>query len=115
MAILGPAGLERVALTSHTNLLALLDRLEAVTGVSRRFSSPVFHEAVLSLSAPAARVLDRLRSDGLLAGFDLRSYYPELGDAILVCTTETKSAADLDRYARSLGVALAPELSAAAP
>jgi glycine dehydrogenase subunit 1 len=60
-------------------------------------------------------VLDRLRSDGLLAGFDLRSYYPELGDAILVCTTETKSATDLDRYARSLGGALAPELSAAAP
>jgi glycine dehydrogenase subunit 1 len=110
MAILGPAGLERVALASHTNLLALLDRLEGATGVSRRFSSPVFHEAVLSLSAPAARVLDRLRGEGLLAGFNLRSHYPELGDAILVCTTETKSAADLDRYARSLDAALAAEL-----
>ncbi len=31
MAILGPAGLERVALACHTNLLALLDRLEGRT------------------------------------------------------------------------------------
>lgn len=114
MAILGPAGLERAALASHTNLLALLDRLEGVAGVSRRFSSPVFHEAVLSLRAPAAQVLDQLRAGGVLAGLDLRSYYPELGEAILVCTTETKTEADLERYARCLGAALAAEPGAAA-
>jgi glycine dehydrogenase subunit 1 len=114
MAILGPAGLERVALASHTNLLALLDRLAGVAGVSRRFSSPVFHEVVLSLRAPAARVLDRLQNQGVLAGLDLRSDYPELGEAILVCTTETKTEADLERYARSLGAALSVEPGAAA-
>jgi glycine dehydrogenase subunit 1 len=103
LALLGPEGLRRVAHACHANLLALLARLREVPGVRRRFASPVFHEAALSLSAP---VLDQLCDQGLLAGLDLRQLYPELGNAILVCTTETKTAADLERYARSLCAAL---------
>jgi glycine dehydrogenase subunit 1 len=114
MAILGPAGLERAALASHTNLLTLLDRLMDTSGVSRRFSAPAFHETVLSLPIPAARVVDRLRQQGIWAGLDLSQYYPELGHAILVCTTETKTEADLDRYVRTLGAALSAESNSAA-
>lgn len=114
MAILGPVGLERVALASHTNLLTLLDRLKDTSGVSRRFSAPVFHETVLSLPIPAARIVDRLRQQGIWAGLDLSQYYPELGNAILVCTTETKTDADLDRYVRTLGGVLAAENNPAA-
>jgi glycine dehydrogenase subunit 1 len=114
MAILGPEGLKRVALASHGNLLALLASLKNVPGVSRRFSAPVFHETVLSLPAPARGILDRLRAEGLLGGLDLSAHYPELGDAVLVCTTETKTKADLDRYARALSAALSPGADAAA-
>jgi glycine cleavage system P protein (glycine dehydrogenase) subunit 1 len=109
MAILGPTGLERMALASHTNLLTLLDRLKDTSGVSRRFSAPVFHETVLSLPIPAARVVDRLCQQGIWAGLDLSRHYPELGNAMLVCTTETKTEADLDRYVRTLGAALSAE------
>jgi glycine dehydrogenase subunit 1 len=94
-------------------LLALLDRLNGVSGVRRRFASPLFHEATLSLDARASTVLDHLCDQGLLAGLDLREFYPELGDAVLVCTTETKSAADLDRYVRSLAAALSAAPGAA--
>jgi glycine dehydrogenase subunit 1 len=50
----------------------------------------------------------------LLAGLDLREHYPELGNAILVCTTETKTAADLERYARCLSAALSAAAGPAA-
>jgi glycine dehydrogenase subunit 1 len=113
MAILGPEGLKRVALACHSNLLALLERLKDVPGVSRRFSSPVFHETVLSLDAPAALLLTRLQEQGLLGGLDLNSYYPELGHAILVCVTETKTETDLERYTLSLGAALSSAVGAA--
>jgi glycine dehydrogenase subunit 1 len=115
LALLGPEGLRRVAHTCHANLLGLLDRLNGVSGVRRRFASPAFHEATLSLAAPAAAVLDQLCDQGLLAGLDLCEFYPELGDAILVCTTETKTTADLDHYVRSLHAALsaAPDAAAA--
>ena len=106
MALLGPAGLTTAAQACHANLMALLERLARIPGVARRFRGSVFHEAVLGLDAPSQAVLDKLRGDGLLAGLDLSEWYPELGNAILVCTTETKTAQDLDRYARALESAL---------
>jgi len=111
LALLGPEGLRRVAHACHANLLALLSRLTQIPGVRRCFAAPVFHEAVLSLRAP---VLDQLCSQGLLAGLDLRPFYPELGNAVLVCTTETKTTADLERYARGLSTALSAPGGAAA-
>jgi len=115
LALLGPEGLRRVAHTCHANLLGLLDRLKGVSGVRRRFASPAFHEATLSLAVPAAAVLEQLCDQGLLAGLDLCEMYPELGHAILVCTTETKTTGDLDHYVRSLDTALsaAPDAAAA--
>jgi glycine dehydrogenase subunit 1 len=113
LALLGPEGLRRVARACHGNLLALLDRLKSVAGVRRRFASPAFHEVTLALPAPCAPVLDQLCGQGLLAGLDLSESYPELGNAILVCTTETKTAADLERYGRSLSAALSATPEAA--
>src|SRR5204862_4995047 len=88
MALLGPDGLERAAAACHANLKALLDKLGAVSGVARVFNRPAFHEAVLRVDAPVADILEELRAQRILAGYDLRADYPELGEAFLVCTTE---------------------------
>ena len=103
MTLLGPEGLRRVAAQSHANTLALLEQLEAVTGVKRIFSGPLFHEAAVTLPAPVGTVLRALKAQGILAGLDLQEYYPELGNALLVCATETKTADDLQKYAGHLG------------
>jgi glycine dehydrogenase subunit 1 len=102
MALLGPDGLERVAAACHASTNALIDRLTAIKGVKRAFSRPVFHEVVLQLDAPAADVLRALEAKGILGGFDLSSHYPELGSALLVCATETRTAADIQQYAAEL-------------
>jgi glycine dehydrogenase subunit 1 len=60
----------------------------------------------LTLPAPTAEVLSRLKQKGILGGLDLQGYYPELGNALLICTTETKTAADLQNYAEALEWAL---------
>lgn len=102
LSLLGPAGLARVASTSHANTRALADRLAALPGVARAFASPFFHEVVLKLSDNAHDVLRALRAQGILGGLDISGWYPELGQAILVCATETKTAADLDHYAQQM-------------
>lgn len=102
MSLLGPDGLERVAAACHANTNALIDKLTAIKGVKRAFSRPVFHEVVLLLDAPAAEVLRALEAKGILGGFDLSSHYPELGNALLVCATETRTAADIQQYAAEL-------------
>lgn len=102
MALLGPEGLERVAAACHANTGRLVERLSAIPGVSRVFNGPFFHEAVLRVNKPARDVLTALAADNILGGYDLSAHYPELGEAILVCATETKNDADLDTYADSL-------------
>jgi glycine dehydrogenase subunit 1 len=102
MSLMGPQGLARVAAASHARTSELVAALTRVPGVRSVFAAPYFHEAVLALDRPVAPVLQRLADRGILGGFDLAEHYPELGPALLVCATETKTSADIERYAGAL-------------
>jgi glycine dehydrogenase subunit 1 len=103
---MGPEGLRRTAAQSHANTLALLDKLQNLKGVRRIFGGPLFHEVTISLPAPVQEVLDKLKAQRILGGLNLEEYYPELGSAMLICATETKTSGDLANYAEHLGQAL---------
>jgi glycine dehydrogenase subunit 1 len=115
MALLGGEGLARVAANCHANTAALIERLSATPGVAPLFARPVFHECALRLPAPAVDVLRSLAAHNLLGGYDLGRDYPELGDAILVCATELRTAADIDQYAQELGRAIATRTQGKSP
>ena len=66
-----------------------------------------FHEVVIKLTKPVAPVLAAMAQNGVLGGLDLSIDYPELGNALVVCTTETKNDADLNRFVQVLTQALA--------
>ena len=102
LSLLGPEGLRRVAVRSHANMKRLLGLLADVKGVRRRFSGDFFHEAVLTLDMPVATVCDELRAAGIIAGYALGKPFPELGESLLVCTTETRNQADLQHYASTM-------------
>ncbi len=103
MTLLGAEGLERVAASSVDNTARLAARLSEIQGVDRRFSGPHFHETVLKFNRPVGPVLAALAERGILGGYDLSADFPELGDALLVCATETKLDQDIEAYARALG------------
>jgi glycine cleavage system P protein (glycine dehydrogenase) subunit 1 len=102
MALLGQEGLRRVAAASHANTMDLIAALTAISGVDRVFGGPVFHEAVLLLDRPVEPVLEALATQGIVGGYALNDHYPELGEALLICATETRTAEDIDRYAAAL-------------
>jgi glycine dehydrogenase subunit 1 len=102
MSLVGPAGLETIAANSHANTMLLKDKLCTIDGVSPVFNRPEFHECALRLPAPAHDVIEALGEQGVLAGFDLKTYYPELGEVLLVCATETKTADDIELFASKL-------------
>ncbi len=106
MALLGADGLRRAAAASHGNTQALAALASGVRGVKRLFSTPHFHEVVLRLPKSPAAVLARMTEQGISGGFDLHPHYPQLGNAILVCATETKTEDDLHRYVAALRHAL---------
>jgi len=102
MSLLGHEGLCRVAHTSQQQTAKLLELLTAIDGVERVFSAPHFHEAVIRLDRPVGPVLESLAVQDILGGFDLSKNYPELGNALLICATETKIDDDLETYAAAL-------------
>ncbi len=106
MALLGPDGLERVARACHANTVTLADKLAALNGVAKRFDRPCFHETVLQFDQPVAGLLNGLRKQRILGGYDLGRDYPELGNALLVCATETKTATDIDAFVAATGALL---------
>jgi glycine dehydrogenase subunit 1 len=103
MSLLGPDGLRKVAASSAANLRALRERLLRIPGVEPLFPGQVhFHELALKLPMPAIDVVDALAARRIVAGVSLGEEFPEHGDALLVCTTETKSGSDLDAFAEAL-------------
>src|SRR5487761_2183981 len=102
ISLMGAEGLERTAIASHARTVQLVEGLARLAGVRQAFRGPYFHEAVLILDRPVAPVLAALADRGILGGFDLAGHYPELGDALLVCATETKTGADIERYLAAL-------------
>jgi glycine dehydrogenase subunit 1 len=102
MSLMGPVGLERVATASHARARELVSALARVKGVRPAFDGPFFHESVVLFDRPVAPILKSLAARGIQGGFDLSEDYPELGHALLVCATETKSAADIDSYVAAL-------------
>ena len=109
MSLLGHQGLARVARTSHANTKSLAQALTAIDGVESLFTGPYFHEAAIRLNAPVAQVLEDLAKRNVLGGFDLSADYPELGNALLVCATETKTDADIAAFASALADVLASQ------
>ncbi|MDH4217133.1 MAG: glycine dehydrogenase, partial [Gallionella sp.] len=77
-----------------------------VPGVKRVFGTAHFHEIVLSLPKSSTEVLARMAAQGVSGGFDLQPHYTQLGNAILVCATETKTDDDLQRFVAALRHAL---------
>ncbi len=106
LSLMGAQGLARTAAACHARSRELVAALTRVAGVRQAFAGAHFHETVLQLDRPVAPVLKALMSRGILGGLDLSAYYPELGHALLVCATETKTSADIERYRNALGEVL---------
>ena len=98
MSLVGPQGLQQVASASHSNTRKLIEALSQVEGVRKCFNRPYFHEAVFEFDLPVAEVLRALSAQGIVGGVALADQYPELGNALLVCATETRNDNDIALY-----------------
>ncbi len=114
MSLLGAEGLRRVALASHANTRKLVDKLSN-SHIHPRFNRPYFHEAVLTTDLSLKRLLRPLYAHNLQPGYVLTDDYPELGESLLVCATETKTEADLDRFVDHMARAIEKQTTTGCP
>jgi glycine dehydrogenase subunit 1 len=104
LALLGEAGLTRLARLNHAATVALAERLEQIPGV-RLVNRAFFNEFALRLPRPAADIVETLAAKNILAGVPVSRFYPdrpELEGILLVAATEMTTADDMDQLDRGL-------------
>ncbi len=114
MSLLGTDGLAAVARQSVGNTGRLAAGLTSIDGIERLFDGPSFHEVALRLDRPVAPVLEALAERDILGGYDLGADLPDVGNALLVCATETKTEADIDTYVETMREIFASPLAQSA-
>jgi glycine dehydrogenase subunit 1 len=100
LSLLGRNGLKRLAEANYQAAHAAAARLEAA-GVPRVFTRPFFNEFVVH-APDAAADWEGLAEDGVVPGFPLGRWYPELAGSLLVCVTETHAPEQVDRLVTAL-------------
>jgi glycine dehydrogenase subunit 1 len=104
LALLGEAGLRRLARLNHAAAVKTAERLSAIPGVDL-VNESFFNEFTLRLPRPAGPVVDRLAEEGVLGGIPVSRVHPgraELEGLLLVAATETVTAEDIDRFEAAL-------------
>lgn len=103
MSLLGAKGLQQVAGASFTGAHTLQKMLTQLDGIEPVFEEQFFHEFVVRFEgSKSSLILKALQAAGIQGGYDLAKDYPELGNALLVCVTETKTEKDLCFYTENL-------------
>src|SRR5438874_51422 len=99
LALLGEAGLTRLARLNHAAAVATAERLGAIPGVGL-VNHSFFNEFTLHLPQAAAPVVDALAERGILGGIPVSRFYPgraDLENLLLVAATEMVTPDDIDR------------------
>jgi len=106
LSVYGKEGLRELAGQNLSKAHYLAGALEKLPGVKRRFAAPFFNEFVVTVDGNAGKIRQRLREKNILAGLEISRWYPELGEALLLCATETAKKEELDRFASEFTKAL---------
>jgi glycine dehydrogenase subunit 1 len=104
LALLGEAGLTRLARLNHAAAVTAADRLATIRGV-QLVNRGFFNEFAVRLPRRAAPVVEALAGRGILGGIPVSRFYPgraDLANLLLVAVTETVTENDIDRFDAAL-------------
>ncbi|EIT84507.1 glycine dehydrogenase subunit 1 [Fictibacillus macauensis ZFHKF-1] len=101
MTALGKQGIAEVA---HQNIQKSHYAKQAfqAKGLTVPFTAPFFNEFVVKLNVSVKEANERLRSHGIIGGYDLGRDYPALANHMLVAVTEMRTKEQIDQLATVL-------------
>jgi len=102
LSLLGRVGLRRLARINYAKAEHAKARVRETRGLRLPLAAPTFNEFAVGVPDSGAAALARAEAAGIVGGLDLADYAPELGPAVLVCTTELASRAAIDRLVAAL-------------
>ncbi len=96
LSLLGPQGLERVALLGMENARYAVEKLTALPGVSLLNDAPYGNEVALRLPVPAKPLVEKMFAHNIAVGFPVGRYYEGMDDVLLMAFTEKSNYAQID-------------------
>lgn len=104
ISLLGRNGLKELAEYILSLTSAAIKRFSELSFVKiPLLGLPHYQEFAYSVSGlTAAQLLKRLLEKGILGGYDISKYYPELGESIVTCFTEVHDLRSVENYVASL-------------
>ena len=103
MSLLGPEGLEHLAVRNMAACTQLKRQLTTIDGLAFPYEQQShFNEFVVELPATTASCLTYLEGQDIVGGFDVSAWYPEKTNQMLLTVTDQTSQTDINRLVESL-------------
>ena len=103
MSLLGPEGLEHLAVRNMAACTQLKRQLATIDGLSFPYEQQShFNEFVVELPATTSSCLTYLEGQDIVGGFDVSAWYPEKTNQMLLTVTDQTSQSDINRLVESL-------------
>lgn len=102
LSVIGKEGLRKVAELCLQKAHYAQREIAKIEGISSPFNTPFFKEFVIKMPVSSEKVLKGLLAEKIIGGLKLENYYPELKDHLLICVTEKRTRAEIERLAEFL-------------
>ena len=103
MAALGRRGIRRLAELCYHKAHYAAQRIDTLAGYQVQRDKPFFEEFVVRCPAPVQAINDYILEEwGLIGGYDLGTYYPDLNNHMLLCVTELMGRPEIEALAEAL-------------
>jgi len=96
LAIMGKAGIKRVAELCLVKAHRAAEQIEDIPGFKLRFSTPFFKEFVVQTPVSPKKIINKLSKNNILAGVDLNSFKIGLKGCLMIAVTEKVTSEQID-------------------
>ncbi|MDD3705482.1 MAG: aminomethyl-transferring glycine dehydrogenase subunit GcvPA [Clostridiaceae bacterium] len=104
MTTMGKQGLKEVAEQSTKKAHYAMKQLTGSGKYKLMFNKPFFKEFAVIGETASCKVNDELLKHNILGGFELDKEYPELKNSLLICVTEKRTKAQIDKLSQVMEV-----------
>ena len=102
MDLLGKEGLKELSKQCIKKSHYLYKKLLETGKFEKVFDAPFYKEFALKAKKPICELNKKLFENGIIGGFDLGKYYPELENVIMFAVTEKRTKEEIDKLCKVL-------------
>jgi glycine dehydrogenase subunit 1 len=103
LSLVGKEGIKEIARQNVLKSHYMKEKILKLGGFEPMSDAPFFNEFVVRCGKEPGKIIGDLLKHGIMGGLPLGRFYPGMKNCMSICVTETKSKADMDRFAEVLG------------